>query len=259
MLERIITPIRNIPFLTRALDCLLLGFFIINPISMLIFDEAHKLMTEEQLKLMHESVYIRLVDSLRPEFLIFSISITLVTILVGISLKYKDQKKERLLKELFQTRLRINTQTLNSVNHPIFQIDLDLNYKALNTYYLNLLGYKDTSQIIGKNYREFYDEASVTEFGTQVNNVANSGYPVEYILDSSIAETGKVRRILNPVKDISGNIKGIVVESTEVIKKEARDIVSICSYCKAIKIDDNFVRVEKILPYGLGYEPKFFS
>jgi hypothetical protein len=33
--------------------------------------------------------------------------------------------------------------------------------------------------------------------------------------------------------------------------------VSICAYCKSIKIDDVYVPVKTILPDGLGYKPFF--
>jgi PAS domain-containing protein len=257
MIEKVISPLKKKPITARIIDCILLGVFILSPLGMIIFDKAHHSLTQEQLRLMHESIFISFTESFRPEFWIFSGSITIVTILVGIGLKLKDFKKQKQTEEYLLTRQRITTQILNSVNHPIFQIDLNLNFVALNTFYLKLFGLMDVNQIIGRNYREFYNEANITEFVTQVKKVMITGQPIEYILDAAIAGIGKVKRILNPVKDSAGVIKGVVIEATEMEKPESKDIVSICSYCKSVKIDDVYVPVETILPNGLGYKPSF--
>lgn len=257
MIEKVISPLKDNPLITRILDCLILGFFVVNPISMIIIDKAHNSLTHEQLRLMNESISVSLAESMMPEFWIFSVFITTVTIIVGLGLKLKDLKNKRIVENYFLTRQRIITQTLNSVDHPIFQIDLNLKFAAINNYYSTLLGYADANQIIGRNYREFYDKANVDALENQIQNVLRIGRPVEYVFDSTITDTGKIKRILNPVKDASGEIKGIVVEAYKLEKSEQEGIVTICSYCKSVRIDDAFVPVETILPTGLGYKPSF--
>ncbi len=66
-----------------------------------------------------------------------------------------------------------------------------------------------------------------------------------------------VKRTLNPVKDLSGDIKGFIVEAIEIEGVELEDIVTICSQCKSVKIDGAYVPVEKLLPHGLGFKPRF--
>ncbi len=96
MIEEIISPLKKIPIIVRVLESAILGYFIINPLCLILVERAHGLLTNGQPDQMNHPIQVSLVESFQPELWLFSVPITFATIATGIGLMVKDLKNRKL-------------------------------------------------------------------------------------------------------------------------------------------------------------------
>ena len=144
---------------------------------------------------------------------------------------------------------------LNSINHPSYLIDKNLDYITCNQDVLSTLGLSSVEEIVGKNYADNHSEEERNELAAKVSDVFQTGEQISYRYTAD----GQYK-VINPLKNEKGEIVAVNVQEIDIKKLLSNDLLPICANKKEIREEDgpnkgNWTQIESYI--NKRYGPRF--